>query len=150
MILNRQKKRKIDTKRAAVSLRRILNHLGCRGGEVNVVYIDDEKIRKYNREYLGRNKPTNVISFSMAEGEFGNLDAQVLGDILISVESAERDAADFSFELHEMLDYLMIHGVLHLLGYHHESDVESAKKMLEKERELFFLLYGYQIDSLSP
>ena len=150
MILNRQKKQKVDTKRASCSLRRILDHLDCGGSEVNIVYLDDEGIREYNRKYLRRDRPTNVISFSMLEGEYGNLDSKILGDILISVESAQRDATSSSFQVNDMLDYLMIHGVLHLIGYDHESSVESAAEMRNKERELFFLLNGYPIDSLSP
>jgi probable rRNA maturation factor len=128
----------------------ILDHIGFPESEVNVVYLDDEGIREYNRQYLHRDRPTNVISFSMNEGECNNLDPKVLGDILISVETAQRDASVSFFELNDMLDYLMIHGVLHLLGYDHENDAESAAEMEKKEKELFVLLHGYQIDSLSP
>ncbi len=148
MILNRQKKRKVDTKRAARILAGILRHLQCKGREVSVVYLDDDGIREINRTYRKKDRPTNVLSFSMSEGAFGDLHPRMLGDILISVESAERDAAAAGLPFEDMLDYLMMHGVLHLLGYDHENAPEAAEEMKEKEEELFSLLHDYPIRAM--
>jgi len=145
MILNRQKKLKVDTKRAKTALDRLLENIGCKGREVTVLLLDDEGIRAYNKEYLGRDRPTNVIAFPMQEGDFSDLNPDILGDILISVETAQREAVESSIPFAEMVDYLMIHGLLHLLGYDHETDRSAGRKMKKKEEELFFSLYGRSI-----
>lgn len=149
MILNRQKKQKVDIRRASRILKYILRHLDCQDWEVNVLFIDDEEIRGYHRSYLGRDRATNVLSFSMQEGEFGQMNPELLGDILISVERASRDASHSSVPLEDMLDYLIIHGILHLLGYDHERFAESAPAMKKMEERLFKLIHGYSISSLS-
>jgi probable rRNA maturation factor len=145
MILSRQKKLKVDIKRAKTALERLLEHIDCKGREVNVLLLDDEGIRAYNKEYLGRDRPTNVIAFPMQEGDFGDLNPDILGDILISVETAQREAVESSIPFAEMVDYLMIHGLLHLLGYDHETDRSAGRKMKKKEEELFFSLYRRSI-----
>ena len=145
MILNRQKKLKVDTKRAKTALDRLLENIGCKGREVTVLLLDDEGIRAYNKEYLGRDRPTNVIAFAMREGDFGDLNPDILGDIMISVETAQREAAHAEIPFTEMIDYLMIHGLLHLLGYDHETDRSETRRMKKKEEELFCSLYGRSI-----
>lgn len=91
-----------------------------------------------NRCYLGRDKATNVISFSMREGEYGHINPQILGDVVISVETARRDAIRAKLMLEEEIDFLLIHGILHLLGYNHENTSrKEAKIMYDKERDVF-------------
>lgn len=103
-----------------------------------MLFVDDEGIRDINRHFLYRDHPTNVISFSMREGPFGDINPDILGDIVISLETAFRDAREAPVPFHEELDFLMIHGLLHLLGYNHEGASEDeVNKMEEKERELF-------------
>lgn len=121
-------------------MKRLLKHLQCGDRDVTVVFLDDEGIREYNRTYLKRDRPTNVLSFSMTEGAFGDLNPLVLGDILISAERAAKEAPRSRLSVEAMLDYLMIHGLLHLLGYDHETSREAAVEMKRKEKELFFLL----------
>ena len=108
--------------------------------------VDDDGIRKINKEYMGRDYPTNVISFSLNEGDFGDINPDLLGDIIISAETALRDALKAEIKFEEELDYLIIHGILHLSGYDHEISEEEAKRMKEKERELFFALNNYLIE----
>ena len=129
------------------ALSQIMEILECSDKEVGVVLLDDEGIREINRDYLKRDRPTNVIAFSMQEGEYGNLNPTILGDIIISVETAQRDAISGDMPLEHMIDYLMIHGMLHLLGYNHEEDEEEARKMEERERELFTILNKYSIEN---
>lgn len=147
MILNRQKKYALDTRRASRVLKRLLTHLECADSEVNVVYMDDDGIREFNRTYLKKNRPTNVLSFSIQEGVPGSDHPRILGDILISVDRASKDASRARLSLEDMLDYLMIHGLLHLVGYDHIRSKTSTHRMMEKEEELFTLLHAYGIHS---
>lgn len=82
----------------------------------------------------------------MLEGEFGNINPHVLGDIVISVDTALKDARMEGLDFDDEVDYLLIHGILHLIGYDHEVSESEAVKMKEKEREIFFDIKGYLID----
>ena len=119
------------------ALNKILKNLRCEDKEISLLFVDDENIRKINRRFLNRDYPANVLSFSMGEGEFGDINSHILGDIVISVETALRDARETNSEFDDEMDFLMIHGILHLLGYNHEDTGEDeAKHMENKEREL--------------
>ena len=77
----------------------------------------------------------------MSEGAYGDVNPQLLGDIIISVEKAMSEGKNSGASLKESLDFLMIHGLLHLLGYDHESgNTEEARRMQDKEEELFLYL----------
>lgn len=123
-----------------------MENLDCLDKEISLLFVDDDSIRKINKKYLSRDYSTNVISFSLREGDFGDINPDLLGDIIISVETALRDALKAEIKFEEELDYLIIHGILHLLGYDHERSETEAKRMKEKERELFFALNNYLID----
>jgi probable rRNA maturation factor len=137
-IENRQKNQKIALETLEKVAQRILNDSGCPDAELSVVIVDDEEIQQINRDYLQRDKPTNVISFAMQEGEDVGLHPGLLGDVIISADTAARDAfeADLSFE--SELYFLLLHGILHLLGYDHERGTEEeAQRMEAREEELF-------------
>ncbi|HOI73981.1 MAG TPA: rRNA maturation RNase YbeY [Syntrophales bacterium] len=145
-IENRQKKEKIDRRRVRSALRKALHRLGRDDAEVSLLFLDDEGIREINRTYLNRDYPTNVISFSMTEGPFGDLNPRVLGDIVISVERSRAEALESGLAPEDYQDFLIIHGLLHLLGYDHESPrEEDGEHMREMEREIFRLIKGYRI-----
>jgi len=109
--------------------------------ELSLVIVDDEQIQQINRDYLQRDKPTNVISFAQQEGEGAGICPQLLGDVVISVQTAARDAQEAQVSLFSELSFLLIHGILHLLGYDHERGTqEQADTMEAKESELFQLL----------
>jgi len=146
-IQNRQKLLTVDVGRVRRSLKRLLKELGFKDSEVSLLLVDDDQIREINKNYLQRDRPTNVISFAMTEGAFGDVHPEILGDIIISVETAARDAMACDIDFMDEVEFLLIHGLLHLLGYNHE-DVESneAKKMKKLERELFFLRRHYHLD----
>ncbi len=121
--------------------RRILSVSGCPEAELSVLVVDDEEIRSLNRDYLQRDKPTNVISFSMQEGIGGGVNPLMLGDVVISAETAARDAAEAGIPFESELHFLLLHGILHLLGYDHERGSEAqALQMEEREREIFQIL----------
>jgi len=125
----------------------ILGMLNCRDKEISLVIVDNEQIREINRDYLNRDRPTNVIAFSQTEGEFGGINPHILGDVVISIERALSDSQTGGLSLEDELDFLFIHGLLHLLGYEHENATEAeTQKMNDKTDELFFSLKGYNID----
>ncbi|MDP2839356.1 MAG: rRNA maturation RNase YbeY [Syntrophales bacterium] len=146
-IQNRQKLLTVDVGRVRRSLKRLLKELGFKDSEVSLLLVDDDQIREINKNYLQKDRPTNVISFAMTEGAFGDVHPEILGDIIISVETAARDAMACDIDFMDEVEFLLIHGLLHLLGYNHEN-VESneAKKMKKLERELFFLRRHYHLD----
>lgn len=114
----------------------ILRELDFQEGELSILLVDDEAIKDLNRRYLKRNRPTNVISFPMREGEMSHLHPEVLGDIVVSLETAKREAEMMGIPFEKRLLMLLIHGLLHLLGYDHEGPREEARRMEKKEREL--------------
>lgn len=146
LIRNRQKKIKVNLPEIKSRLRKILEYLKIEEKEISLLLVDDEGITEINHQYLQRNRPTNVISFSMAEGEFGDINSHILGDIVISVETALKDADEGGIDIEDEIDYLMIHGLLHLLGYDHEDSDAEALLMKEKEKEIFFELKKYAIE----
>jgi len=146
-IENRQKKISLDSRRIRRSLKRLMNELGCEDRELSLVLVDDEQIREINRTYLNRPRSTNVISFSMGEGEFGTINPRLLGDIVLSAETAARDAAAAGIDQMDEVEFLLIHGLLHLIGYEHENTTPGeSRRMKTRERELFFNLRGYPIN----
>ncbi len=143
-IKNLQKKVKLDSRQIRRTVRKLMNIMDCCDKEIGLVFVDDLSITEINRRYLGRDYSTNVISFSMLEGEFSTINPDILGDVIISVETALRDAVNGEISFAEELDFLIIHGLLHLLGYNHEnSNTYENERMTKKEQELFFLLHGY-------
>jgi probable rRNA maturation factor len=146
-IQNKQKRQKVDVGRVRRSLKRLLKALDREESETSVLLVDDDQIREFNKRYLKRDRPTNVISFAMTEGAFGDVHPEILGDIIISVETAARDAETGRLDFMDELEFLLIHGLLHLLGYEHENtDAEEAQRMKSRERELFRLLRHYDLE----
>jgi probable rRNA maturation factor len=106
-----------------------------------VTIVGDRSIRGLNREYLGRDKSTNVISFAMGEGDFADLNPQLLGDVIISADTTAREAEEGGMTFFSRLSFLLLHGILHITGYDHErSGVVEAARMEVKEQEIFALL----------
>lgn len=127
-------------------MKAVTQQLECRDKEISLVFTDDDGIRKLNQTYLGKNKPTNVLSFSLRENKYGDINPQMLGDIVISVETAKKDAAKGGLTFAQEIDFLLIHGLLHLLGYNHEKATKTAtRKMKQKEKELFRLVSNKSI-----
>lgn len=117
---------------------KILNALGCPKGEVSILVVDDDRIQEINRDYLGKDRSTNVISFAMQEGEGGDISPLLLGDVVISAETAARDAAEAGQAFAGELYFLLLHGMLHLVGYDHERGTEEQARLMEaREREIF-------------
>ncbi len=118
---------------------KILSELGLPDAELSILFVNDTEIQRLNKHYLRRDKPTNVLAFPMKKGEFPCLHPHLLGDIVISVETAKRQSNRFGLNYMEMVMLLMIHGILHLVGYEHEESKIEARKMALKQKELFRL-----------
>lgn len=89
-----------------------------------------------NREYRGKDRPTDVLSFSQTEGDFPGVEPDILGDVVISIDTAGRQAEDKGVSLEREIDILLIHGILHLAGYDHEKSREEERRMREREKAL--------------
>ena len=141
MEINLQNNQKILPIKAATvkaRARKILSALGCSDEtELSLVLTDDAGIADLNRDYLGRTGPTNVIAFPMTEGDFAGVNPGLLGDVVISVETAAAQAEGSGYTPLEMLDFYLVHGILHLVGYDHEQGPEEAERMEAKTRELW-------------
>ncbi len=110
--------------------------LDIENAELSVVIVDNEQIRDLNNTYLGRDKPTNVISFPQQEGDGPSGDH--LGDVVISIEQAAQEARDAGMTARDRMLQLLVHGICHLTGYDHERGTdEDAKEMESVEESLF-------------
>jgi probable rRNA maturation factor len=116
--------------------------------EISVLLVDNETIRSLNRDYRNKDAATDVLSFPMEEamdGEpepivIGGPTDRLLGDLVISVEMAVAQAAEFGHSLERELAFLSVHGLLHLLGYDHEPEMEAAAKMQAEEKRILSVL----------
>jgi probable rRNA maturation factor len=137
---NQQKSIPIDTRTLRKTLLRLLEALACQSCDLGVLIIDDARMRQLNARYRGIDRPTDVLAFAMREGPLADLHPQVLGDVVLSAETALRQARARRHSLAEELTRLLIHGTLHLLGYDHEVSLTDARRMRAKERELWRLV----------
>ncbi|MCF8075029.1 MAG: rRNA maturation RNase YbeY [Desulfotignum sp.] len=118
----------------------ILNALGCNHHEISIVIMDDAQIKDLNHSFRGIDRPTNVLSFPMQEGEFSDITPGLLGDVVISAQTAVREAQEASITLDERMSQLLIHGILHLVGFDHETSEADADTMEIKSYELLRLV----------
>ena len=139
LIKNQQKIIKINQGKTEGIIKKVLQHLKVdEKTEISVLFTDDEFIRSLNNKYRGIDKPTDVLSFNLQEGAVESPEIEsnnLLGDIIISVETAQRQADTLNHSMERELTVLLIHGLLHLTGYDHEED-KDYKIMREKESEI--------------
>lgn len=132
---------KIDRGRVKKQVSLILKKMGCIKSEVSILFVDDDEIQVLNRDYRGKNKPTDVLSFSQIEG-YKNSELQspnselILGDVVISLETAKRQAKERGHYFSKEVFILLTHGILHLLGYDHEGDRKKAAEMRRMEKKI--------------
>jgi len=129
VLLNRQRHRRVRPDRLRRLLEDAARSLGV-SGEVALVLTRDPAVRELNARYRGKDKPTDVLSFPGPGGTAG------LGDIVVSVDTAERNARRLGRTLQRELDVLALHGFLHVLGYDHETDdgtMDRLERRLRRE-----------------
>lgn len=103
--------------------------------EIGVTLVDDAYIQELNSKYRGKEMPTDVLSFPLTDEEELDDDSFVVGDVVVSVETAQRQCHEYGHSLLRETVYLLIHGIYHILGYTHD-DVDEKKAMRAKEEEV--------------
>jgi rRNA maturation RNase YbeY len=123
-------------KRDAARLLRLLRV----DAELSIALIDDAEMQRLNRAYRQRDRPTDVLAFAMRDGEDGALHPSLLGDVVISLDTAARQAAARDASVGDEVRVLLVHGILHLLGYDHERSPAAARRMFRRQRALLAAL----------
>jgi len=128
-------------------IEQLLNHAAEKEGitketEISLTFVTNDEIREINREYRGKDSPTDVISFAMEEQGEGEIEIigeedipAVLGDIIISIERAKEQAEEYGHSYKRELGFLTVHGFLHLLGYDHMNETDE-REMFGKQDEI--------------
>jgi probable rRNA maturation factor len=135
-VINRQRLREIDKDRTAALSRAVLDRIGRQEAVLTVTFIRDRAMRRLNRDYRGKDMPTDVLSFAYHEGAEAAAgdETRHIGDVVISVETAERYARELALSFEREIEHLVIHGALHLAGYDHETDDGEMNKLERKLR----------------
>lgn len=116
-----------------IKARAVLAALGSPDAELSVRIVNDREIAALNRKYLKRAGPTNVIAFPMREGAFADLNPELLGDVVISADTAAREARACGIPVQERLDQLLVHGIAHLFGFDHDNTPNQGDAMTLRE-----------------
>ena len=112
--------------------RAILSSVGEASAELGIMFVGDQRMRSLNRQYRGKDRTTDVLAFAMREAPRSS--AGLLGDVVIAVPTAARQAKQGQRSLDEELTVLLVHGILHLCGYDHERSEKEARRMHRRER----------------
>lgn len=104
---------------------KMLAALDLEPAELSILLCDDSTIHALNRDFRHKDKPTDVLAFAMREGEGGDLAGGILGDVVISLDTARRQAAERGHAIASEITFLLAHGLLHLIGYDHRNDAEE-------------------------
>lgn len=152
LIDNRQNKIEVDVNMEALAekvVQKVLETEIEEDLEVSISFVDNEEIKELNKQYRNKDTETDVLSFPLMEFDEGELDYSnaeefvqediLLGDIVISLEKAAEQAREYGHSFERELAFLLVHGVLHLLGMDHE-DEQQEKEMFEKQEQILQLL----------
>ena len=115
--------------------RAILSDVGEASAELGILFVGDQRMRGLNHRYRGKDRTTDVLAFAMREASHSS--GHLLGDVVIAVPTAARQAKQGRRSLDEELTVLLVHGVLHLCGYDHERSEKEARRMHRRERMIF-------------
>jgi len=134
-IRNLQDRVNIDEAKVRSCAKRALIDMGEEGVELSILFVNDAYIKRLNSKYRDTDSRTDVLAFSMRQGEGISQHSEILGDVVISTQTARREAVRRKEPVQKELDLYLIHGILHLLGYDDEKP-GARKKMRAKEKEL--------------
>ena len=133
-VLKRVAGRKVSAANVKRTAQKILRLVGQNNAELSLALVGNDEIRELNRRYRNKPTPTDVLSFPAYES--ASLHVRLLGDVIISVEQAEIQAKQARRTLEAEVEWLLIHGILHLLGYDHERSAKEAKIMRALEKKI--------------
>ena len=128
-VVNRQRRMRFDTEAWSIFAGKVLTAIGKSDWSATIAFVSDKKIRELNRQFRGIDKATDVLSFPDDD-----VDALNLGDIAISVETAASQAKENGLSLDHEISQLILHGLLHLSGYDHETDNGEMNRLELKLR----------------
>jgi rRNA maturation RNase YbeY len=135
-IHNRQRAVAIHTAAVKKRVQQIMVYLGCPEQEIGVVFGSDRLLQELNRRYRHKDRPTNVLAFPQSPTYAGEPASTILGDVIVALPTAAREAHDLQQSLEERVVYLLLHGILHLLGYDHEGSAVQRRRMEALEQEV--------------
>jgi probable rRNA maturation factor len=130
-ILNQQNKHRVRIQTFRDLLRILVSHYKLKDPEITLVFVDDQAIKKLNKEYLKKNAATDVLSFPINEKAVD--DKFYLGDIIVSVPFARKQSLAKKHSLERELKILTVHGFLHLLGFEHFEGMEEEEEKIHKK-----------------
>ena len=139
-INNRQRTTVLSQEKLRKKAAKILSALELSDRELSLTLVGDRAMARLNRETFGRRGPTNVIAFPLDDTPSPGGPPALLGEVVISLATTRRQAQKFGWPWQELLDFFLIHGILHLLGYDHEAPAASAR-MDARAWALMSLLY---------
>lgn len=128
-IVNRQRKVPVDPERWQLFTSRALKATPAEAANVTIAFVSDRHMRELNRQWRGKTGSTDVLSFPAGDDRFSNPDGSNLGDIVISVAQAARQAKEHDLTVDEEIAQLILHGLLHLCGYDHETDSGEMNRL---------------------
>lgn len=128
-VINRQRKVSLDVERWRAFTEKALGVVPAEGAGVTVAFVSDRLMRELNRMWRHQRGTTDVLSFPAAQDEFEKAEGASLGDVVISVEQAARQAREHGLEFDEEVSQLILHGLLHLCGYDHETDKGEMNRL---------------------
>jgi probable rRNA maturation factor len=131
---NAGRKQGLNSPRLRSDIERLLEAIGEKGSSLSLSFVRDDAIRALNQEHRGKDGATDVLSFPLAEGPKRGPQERLLGDVVISLDAAARQAAGYDATLEMEVRRLLIHGLLHLLGHDHERARERAAMEREERR----------------
>ena len=149
LVDNRQKTVRLSPRKTAGWAKKILKALGWKRAALSFVFVNDSEIRRYHRQYLGIDRPTDVLAFGQIERPFPPSKTPFLGDIVISVETARREAPRYGHRWDEELLLYVCHGILHLMGYRDGTPPQKAR-MERKQKEILRKVLGSPWQSKKP
>jgi probable rRNA maturation factor len=141
-IVQRRRAPGVSAAQVRADARRLLAAMDESQAELTVSLVDDAEIHRLNRDYRGKDRPTDVLAFALREGCRAPGDDAVLGDVVISVDTAALQARRRGAPVADEVRTLLVHGILHLLGYDHERSAVEARRMQALERRLKAMLAG--------
>ncbi|MBW1913742.1 MAG: rRNA maturation RNase YbeY [Deltaproteobacteria bacterium] len=121
-------------------IEKVLKDLDCNKTELSILLTDNEHIAYLNNRYLGRDGPTNVLAFPMSDDLSPDVESGMLGDVVVSVDTAISESEETGESQEEAIFRLLIHGILHLMGYDHMISSDEAQVMEKEERRLLSLV----------